>query len=219
MTEERTLPAPPTIAEQDTGDERDTADERDTRRRRAWLSVAAGIWASWYAVYRGYYAVGGTAFLPGTIRPGSEGQFRLINLAGAVVIGTAAVLPVATLPLWSRRWSRRALLALCWLVCVGCCMHALVDIAERVLSLAGMVHVDYPPMWLAHNDRVADLQDLFFNEPWFLVEGLAYGALGWIGQRAGRARRWWTATALAAIAALLLLGMLTVTGVTGKVIV
>ena len=45
------------------------------------VSVAAGIWGLCYAAYRGYYAAGGTAFLPGTIRPGSEGQFQLINLA------------------------------------------------------------------------------------------------------------------------------------------
>jgi hypothetical protein len=181
--------------------------------------VAAGAWALWYAAYRAYYAGGGTAFLPGTVRPGSEGQFRLVNLAGAVVIAAAAVLPVATLPLWSRRRPRRVLLGLCWVVAVGCCMHALVDIAERVLSLAGVVHLAYPSMWMTVDDRTADLQDLFFNEPWFLLEGLAFGALAWTGLRPGRARRWWTGTALAAIAGLLLLGVLTITGVAGKAIV
>jgi hypothetical protein len=189
------------------------------RSRLVWVSVAAGIWALWYAIYRGYYAAGGTAFLPGTIRQGSEGVFHLINLLGVVVIGTAAVLPVATLRLWSRRWPRRMLLALCWIVAVGCCMHALVDMSERVLSLAGVVRLDYPPLWATVNYRAADLQDLFFNEPWFLMEGLAFGALAWIVLGAGRPRRWWAATALTAVAALVLLGMLTIAGVTGKVIV
>ena len=187
------------------------------RRRQARISVAAGIWALWYAAYRGYYAAGGTAFLPGTVRPGSEGQFRLVNLAGVVVIGVAAVLPVATLPLWSRRRARQALLVLCWTVAVGCCMHALVDIVERVLSLAGVVQVEYPSMLITHDDRTADLQDLFFNEPWFLLEGLAFGALAWTALGSGRPRWWWTATALAATAGLLLLGILTVTGIAGKV--
>jgi hypothetical protein len=189
------------------------------RRRLVRVSVAAGIWALWYAIYRGYYAAGGTAFLPGTILEGSEGEFRLINLVGAVIIGAAAVMSVVTLTLWSRRWPRRMLLALCWAVAVGCCMHALVSMTARVLSLAGMVHLDYPPLWATVDYRVADLQDLFFNEPWFLVEGLAFGALGWIGLGPGRPRRWWTATAVAAIAALLLLGILTVVGVIGKIIV
>jgi hypothetical protein len=190
------------------------------RRRLVWLSVAAGIWALWYTIYRAYYAAGGTAFLPGTIRHGSEAEFQLINLVGAVVIGTAAVLPLATLPLWSRpRW-RRMLLALCWVVAVGGCMHALVDIIERALSLAGMVHISYlPSMWATVNHRAADVQDMFLNEPWFLGEGLLFGALGWIGLGPGRPRRWWTASAAVAIAALILNGILTMTGVLGKVIV
>lgn len=208
-------PVMPAVERQDAAVVAGNAD----RRRLRWVSVFAGIWALWYTIYRGYYAAGGTAFLPGTIREGSEGEFRLINLAGAVIIGAAAILPVATLPLWSRGWPRRMLLALCWVVAVGCCMHALVNMTVRVLSLAGMVHIDYPPLWATVNHRVADLQDLFFNEPWFLVEGLAFGALGWIGLGPGRPRRWWTATALAAIAALFLLGMLTVAGVIGKMIV
>ena len=112
--------------------------------------------------------------------PGSEGQFQLINLAAVVVLAVAAVLPVAMLPLWARRGSRLVLLALCWVVAVGCCMHALIDMAQRVLSLAGLVHIHYPPLWATINDRAADLQDLFGNEPWFLLEGLAFGALGWI---------------------------------------
>ncbi|MGI5238761.1 hypothetical protein ACQEVU_11925 [Dactylosporangium sp. CA-139066] len=188
-------------------------------RRLVWVSVAAGIWALWYTIYRAYYAAGGTAFLPGTIQEGSEGEFQLVNLIGAVVIGVAAVLPAAMLPLWSRRWPRRMLLALCWVVAVGCCMHALVAMTQRVLSLTGTVHIDYPPVWASVNYRVADLQDLFFNEPWFLVEGLAFGALGWIGLGAGQARRWWTLSALTAIVALLLLGVLVVVGVVGKAIV
>jgi hypothetical protein len=189
------------------------------RHRLVQASVAAGIWAVWYAIYRGYYAAGGTAFLPGTILEGSEGEFQLINLVGAVIIGAAAVVPVAALPLWSRRWPRRMLLALCWVVVVGCCMHALVSMTARVLSLAGMVQLDYPPLWATVNYRAADLQDLFFNEPWFLVEGLAFGALGWIILGPGQPRRWWTATAAAVIAALLLLGILTVVGIIGKIIV
>jgi hypothetical protein len=111
------------------------------------------------------------------------------------------------------------LLTLCWTVAVGCSMHAIVDMIQRVLSLAGVVHVAYPALWATVNRREADLQDLFGNEPWFLIEGLAFGALGWIALGAGRVRRWWTICAVAATTMLTVLGMLTATGVVGKAIV
>jgi hypothetical protein len=73
------------------------------------------------------------------------------------------------------------LLAVCWLVAVGCSMHALIDIVQRVLSLAGLLRIEYPSsVWASIDRHAADLQDLFFNEPWFLIEGLGFGALGWI---------------------------------------
>lgn len=197
----------------------EAAADRPAQRRLVRLSAAAAIWGLWYAVYRGYYAAGGTAFLTGTIRAGSQSQFQAINLAGALVIAVAAVLPLAALPFWSRSWGRRVLLVLCWVVAVGCCMHALVDILERILSLAGVIDIDYPDLWASIDRRRTDLQDLFFNEPWFLLEGLAYGALGWTALGPGRTRRRWTATGAVAIAALTALGALTVLGVIGKAVV
>lgn len=188
-------------------------------RALGWASAVAGAWGLWYAIYRAYYAAGGTGFLAGTIRHSSEAEFQQVNLAGAVIICVAAILPVATLPLWSRAGPRRVLLALCWLVAVGCCMHALVDGIERVLSLTGVLRLDYWSGWATVNHRTADLEDLLFNEPWFLLEGLAFATLGWIALGPGRVRRWWVTSGLAAIGVLTVLGMLTVAGVSGKVIV
>jgi hypothetical protein len=181
--------------------------------------VALGVWALCYAIYRGYYAAGGTWLLPGMIRPGAEGQFRLINLAAAIIIGIAAILPIAALPFWSRRWPWRLLLALCWVVAVGCCMHAVIDMTERVLSLTGLMEIHYPPLWASVDHRAADLQDLFGNEPWFLLEGLAFAALGWTGLGPGRPRRWWAVSAVTAVAVLTLIGLLSGTGVMGTAIV
>jgi len=166
----------------------------------------------WYAVYRGYYAAGGTAFLPGVVRPGAEAEFRAINLFGAVVIAAAAALPLLMLAFWSHRWLRLAQLLVCWGIAVGCCMHALVAALQRVLSLAGLVRVDYPPLWASVDHRTADLQDLFFNEPWFLLEGLAFAAIGWVVLGPGRARRRWVGSGLAAVALLLIFGVLVITG-------
>ena len=187
-------------------------------RRLAWVSVAVAVWGLGYALYRGYYALGGTLLLPGTLADPS--QFRLINAAAVAILAVASVLPIAMLPLWRRPRVRPVLLAVCWLVAVGCTMHALIDSIERVLSLAGLLRIEYPStIWATIDRRSADLQDLFFNEPWFLLEGLRYAALGWTGLGPGRHRRWWIGSAIAATLVLTVLGLLSAIGVIGKVII
>jgi hypothetical protein len=137
-------------------------------------SRLAAVWALCYALYRGYYAVGGTFGMFGT--PVSESQWRLINAIGAGILLVAAAMPIVLLKFWSRPRLRPALLALCWIVTVGCVMHALVNGIQRVLSLAGLLTLDLP-FWQTIDRRESDLQDLLFNEPWFFVEGLLWAAI------------------------------------------
>ena len=73
-------------------------------------SLVTSIWVLLYALYRGYYAVGGTVGMIGTFRSASE--WRGLNLAGAVILLAVAVLPVTMLPLW-RGWR-------CAASCSGC---------------------------------------------------------------------------------------------------
>jgi len=182
------------------------------------VSVAVAVWSLGYTLYRSYYALGGTLLLPGT--PADPAQFRLINAAAVVILAIAAVLPIAMLPLWQRPRARPVLLAVCWVIAVGCIMHALIDSIERVLSLAGLLIIEYPAtVWASIDHRAADLQDLFFNELWFLLEGLGFGALGWIALGPGSRRRWWVGSASAAILVLTVIGLLSATGVIGKVII
>ena len=182
------------------------------------VSFAVAVWGLCYALYRSYYALGGTLLLPGT--PADPTQFRLINAAAVAILAIAAILPIAMLPLWRRPRARPLLLALCWLIAVGCSMHALIDSVQRVLSLAGLLRIEYPAgVWASIDHRAADLQDLFFNEPWFLLEGLGFAALAWIVMGPGRRRRWWVGSAIAAILVLTVIGLLSATGVIGKVII
>jgi hypothetical protein len=148
--------------------------------------------------YRAYYALGGTVGMFGT--PVSMSQWRLINGVGAVIILIGAVPPVAAIPLWQCRQARLVVLALCWVVAVGCVMHALVNGTARILSLAGILHMDFP-FFASIDRRESDLQDLLLNEPWFLMEGLLWGALGWFGLESARSRRLWVASGLVATAA------------------
>jgi hypothetical protein len=188
------------------------------RRLLAGISWAAAAWGLGYAAYRGYYALGGTGFLPGTPVPG--GPFRRINAAATVILLAAAMLPLAAMPLWSRRRVRPLVLAVCWIVAVGCCGHALIEGTERVLSLSGRLSIDYPAsVWASIDPRTADLQDLLFNEPWFLLEGLAFGAIGWLNVRTGRGRRWWVGSVVVAVLVALAVGLLSAAGLIGRVVV
>jgi hypothetical protein len=185
----------------------------------AWLPLLAGGWALLYALYRGYYALGGTVGMFGT--PVSQSQWRLINGVAAILLALAAVLPLATARLWRLPRARMALLALGWVIAVGCVMHALIDESTRLLSIAGALHMEFPPFWVAGSvDRHAsDLQDIFFNEPWFLIEGLLWGALCWAHLASGQVRRWWLASALIAILLLTIIGLLSSFGVIGTFII
>src|SRR5690606_9640844 len=150
-------------------------------------SRAAAAWAGFYALYRWYYAVGGTVGVFGT--PVSQAQWRLINAVGGAVIAGLAVLPLALLRSWRRPRRRSALLVPCWIVAVGCVVHALTGIVQRIVSLAGIRTVTFPPFWRTIDRRVSDLQALFFNEPWFLVTGLLWAAIAWGGALATSPRR------------------------------
>jgi hypothetical protein len=199
--------------------ERDRPLPARTQRQSSHLltvSLITAGWAFWYAIYRAYYGFGGTVGMFGT--PVSEAQWQGINLAGAALLLGVAVLPVAVLPLWKMPRARPILLGLCWLLAVGFTMHALINDIQRVLSLAGVLQLDYP-LFTTVNRRVADLQDLIFNETWFLVQGVLWGILGWINLRPSAARRWWIGTAVAAIAVLTCVGLLTSFGLIGKFII
>jgi hypothetical protein len=180
------------------------------------VAVVAAIWGLWYAVYRLYYAFGGTVWLPGTIT--GPTTFRLINALAAVALLLAAALPVATLRLWRHRMLRRLLMVACWIIAVGCVMHAIIDIVQQSLSLAGLLTVQVNSTVLVLDPRAAALQDIFFNEPWFLIEGILFAVLACL-HLDGRARLLWLASACAAVAVLVVFGLLAAAGVVGRVIV
>jgi hypothetical protein len=94
-----------------------------------------------------------------------------------------------------------------------------IDMTQRLLSLTGLMTMDVP-FWLSVDRRQSDLQDLLFNEPWFLIEGLLWGTIAWAGGLSRmRNPRWWLTSALVAILGLTIVGLLAATGVIGKLIV
>jgi hypothetical protein len=177
------------------------------------LALVLACWSFAYAGYRAYYALGGEVGAIGV--PRSESELRQLNVVGAVLILLAGVLPLVAV-----RVPRvaRALPLLGWIGAVGCCMHALVDMTLRVLSLTGVHPTELPDVWLTYDRHRSDLQDLFLNEPWFLVTGLLWGALGLTAVTTTR-RRTWLRSAVAACLLLTIVGVLSGLDVIGSVVV
>jgi hypothetical protein len=189
--------------------------ERDGSLYRA--SRRAALWSLGYGLYRAYYAAGGTVGMYGT--PTSYSEWRRINAIGSVLLLATAALAFAFANVWKHRRARPFRLAFCWIATVGCVSHALIDIGQRIASLSGALTIGYP-FWQTIDRRTADLQDLLFNEPWFLVEGLFWAAVAWNAAiRASPRRRWWIASVGAATIAATIVGLLSAFGVVGKVIV
>jgi hypothetical protein len=182
------------------------------------VSGALAIFGLVYTLYRGYYGFGGTIGMIGT--PASESEWRAQNLGAAAVLLLVSLLPLVALPFWRHPRLRRALLVVAWLLAVGGVMHALIMDVQRGASLAGLHDIDYPASeWQSLDDHAADLQDLFFNETWFLVEGLLWGALAWTVLGRSRGGRRWLTSALTATAALTCIGLLSGFGVVGRAVV
>ena len=182
------------------------------------LSLLAAVSAAGYALYRAYYGLGGTFGMFG--EPASDVQWRAINLVAAGLLFAAAVLPLAARPLWHRRWPRRFLLTAAWVIAVACIGHAFINDILRVLSLAGLYDVFYPPeVWNAVDRRAADLQDLLFNETWFLLEGGLWFGLAWTVMGPATARRRWAISAIAAVAVATLVGLLGAFGAIGRAVI
>lgn len=182
------------------------------------FSLAAAGWALLYAAYRAYYGFGGRLAIIGV--PADEGTWRAINLAAAGLLLGASILPLVALPLWRRTGPRRVLLGMAWIIAVGCIMHGLVDDVSRVLSLAGVLEIEYPAsIWQSVDAHAADIQDLVFNETWFIVEGLLWATIAWSVLGPSPARRLWAVSATVAIAALTVIGLLSAFDVIGQFIV
>ena len=183
-------------------------------RRLIRASCLAGVWSFGYAAYRLYYGLGGKVGILGT--PVSWDDWRRINIVAGVLLLITALLPLISLRWWTNGRLRPVLYALAWVIAVGCISHALIGIVQRVSSLAGHLEIPYP-FWLTIDRRKADLQALLFNEPWFLIEGLVWVILAWVGGLGrSRHRAKWLGTAMAAITVMTTVGLLSAFGLIGR---
>lgn len=180
-------------------------------------SRLAASWAFAYGVYRWYYALGGTIGKLGI--PHSHDDWIRINAIAGALLFAAALLPLLILRAWGNRRARPFLLGIAWVIAVSCSTHALIGIPQRIASLAGVLTIEYP-FWLSIDRRAADLQALFFNEPWFLIQGLLWVRMAWLGAlRDSPRRKWWVGSAVGATVVLMMMGLLSAFGAIGRWVV
>ena len=65
----------------------------------------------------------------------------------------------------------------------------------------------------------ADIQDLVFNETWFIGEGLLWAGIAWTAIGPAPLRRWWMVSAAVAVLGLTAIGLLSAFGAIGKVVI
>lgn len=177
-----------------------------------------------YGLYRGYYALGGTAGMVGEYA--SRSQWLMINAVGAIALLVSATVPLVALPLSRWRGPRTVLLVLFSVAAVGLTMHALTDEFQRVLSVTGLAarwHItltsDSMAGWIWRDQRASDLQDMFLNEPWFLLEGVLCGVVVWLALGPTLTRRVWLGAVLIAVAAFTAYGIVSAVGILGRSII
>jgi hypothetical protein len=175
------------------------------RQRRALrqASLALLLWSLLYALPHLYWGLGGTggfsAYRPSALNTGIWEAahlfaFALITFAGLLGFGLERTMD-RPVPRW-------VLLAIAGAGCAIATAHGVYGIGFRALALAGVSDVDGEPFDLSEHGWV--LWDLLAIEPWFLVEGVLLGLVGYLAQRSAEAKaRWltlmgvWTAIAFA----------------------
>ena len=72
----------------------------------------------------------------------------------------------------------------------------------RMVSLTGVHPTHYPPgLWLSLDRHHADLQDVFFNEPWFFIEGCLWGLFALTALQPSSRRLWRRSAVVACVLA------------------
>ncbi|TDF89173.1 DUF3995 domain-containing protein [Paenibacillus piri] len=159
-------------------------------RYLVWSGYAVFIWSIVYMLPHLYWALDGTAGLS-ILKPSiSESpQWKLINWIASVFLTAAGFLGIAMIYLKKRRFLSWLLLVILLAGCAVATSHGIYGIIYRVLQIAGVAGVESGPFNPKEHAYV--LWDLLLFEPWFTIEGILLGILGWCYVNKLRNRRIW----------------------------
>jgi hypothetical protein len=167
------------------------ADAREHGRApERWASVALFGWSMVYALTHLYWGLGGAAGIE-ILKPSASqiSLWREANLFAFALIAAAGLLGFGLE--WAREASaaRVVLLFITWAGAAISASHGVYGIVYRALAVAGVMSVEGQPFDAAEHGWV--LWDMLAIEPWFLIEGILLGLVGYLAQRSQRERAGW----------------------------
>lgn len=176
-------------------------------RKLVWTGYAVFIWSIGYMVPHLYWALGGTGG-QALLRPSilELPQWELINGVASVFLTAAGCVGLAFVYLRQRGFLRWLLLAIALVGCSLAASHGIYGIVNRILQMAGVAALESAPFnWGEHAYVV---WDLVLFEPWFLIEGILLGLVGWYSLENSRHRQIWLILCVVGVIVGLVTGLL-----------
>ena len=177
------------------------------QRKLTWAGYAVFIWSIGYMVPHLYWALGGTAG-QALLRPSilQLPQWELINGVASIFLTVAGLIGLAFVYLRRHGFVRWGLLAIALFGCSVAASHGIYGIVNRILQIVGAVAVESVPFNLGEHAYV--VWDLVLYEPWFLIEGILFGIVGWYYLEQPRQRQIWLVLCIAGVIVGLVTGLL-----------
>ncbi|WP_312471456.1 DUF3995 domain-containing protein [Neobacillus sp.] len=160
-----------------------------------WSGYAVFIWSIVYMFPHLYWALGGKMG-EGILKPNivQSIHFELINWIASVFLTVAGLIGLAFI-YWNKgRVSRYMLLFISWAGCSLSASHGIYGIVYRILQIRWVVGLESGSFHF-HEDAYV-LWDLVLFEPWFLIEGILLGIVGWCFLNKARSRKIWLAACI-----------------------
>ncbi|GGD97332.1 DUF3995 domain-containing protein [Paenibacillus nasutitermitis] len=160
-----------------------------------WSGYAVFIWSIAYMLPHLYWALGGK--MGGVLlKPGSIhlNYFEWINWVASVFLTAAGLIGLAFI-YWSK--SRVSSYILLFISFAGCSLstsHGIYGIFYRILQIIGVADLESGSFDI--NKDAYLLWDLLLIEPWFLIEGILLGIVGWYFLKEARSRKIWLAACI-----------------------
>nr|WP_286228494.1 DUF3995 domain-containing protein [Neobacillus mesonae] len=143
--------------------------------QKKWAGYAACIWSLLYIPIHIYWALGGTALMPGVWK--DEAKWAAVNWGASVMLLAAAIFGLLLVHHWGQKIPRYLMLTIGWVSCLLPIMHAVYGYITKGLFLAGVIRLEFFDFsaWATVDVDNIVLTDLLLFEPWFLIAGVLFG--------------------------------------------